>query len=134
MNMHSNRPVTVLQVPEQLNQAQAESFLSELNSVLQSERPRIVLDCSEVQSIESAGVEVLLHIMQEAMKRDGDVKLAGLPPMSMVILELMKVDRLFEVFETPDEAVRSFHALPAYSIPAEQQWLGHSGGELETAS
>jgi anti-sigma B factor antagonist len=132
--MYSSGPIIVMQVPERLNQAEAEVFLGELQPMLESERPRIVLDCSEVQYMESAGVEMLLRCMEEAMKRDGDVKLAAVAPASAVILELMKVDRLFEVFDTSDEAVRSFHAVPAFASPANQPWIAPSAGEFDAAS
>jgi anti-sigma B factor antagonist len=131
--MHASRPVIVMQVPERLYETEAEVFRNELKSLLEAERPRIVLDCSEVKDIDSKGVDMLLHSMDEAMKRDGDVKLAAVGPGSAVILELMKVDRLFEMFDTTDEAVRSFHALPLYDIPQEQDWA-QGAGSFEAAS
>jgi anti-sigma B factor antagonist len=131
--MYTSGPVVVMQVPERLDQSEAETFMSELKPLLEGERPRIVLDCSEIQYMESAGVEMMLHCMEEAMKRDGDVKLAAVAPSSAVILELMKADRLFEVFDTPDEAVRSFQALAA-PVPASQLWIGQSAADLEAAS
>jgi anti-sigma B factor antagonist len=131
--MHAGRPVIVMQAPERLYEADAENFCNELKVLLEAERPRLVLDCSQVKDIDSKGVDVLLHCMDEAMKRDGDIKLAALAPGSAVILELMKVDRLFEIFDTPGEAVQSFHALPAYDIPPEQHWVERAGN-LEAAS
>lgn len=120
--MHASRPVIVMQVPERLYEMEAEVFRNELKSMLEAERPRVVLDCSDVKDIDSKGVDMLLHCMDEAMKRDGDVKLAAVGPGSAVILEMMKVDRLFEMFDTTDEAVESFHALPLYDMPQEQHW------------
>jgi anti-sigma B factor antagonist len=127
-------PVIIVQVPEQMNQSEAVTFLAELKPLLEGERPRIVLDCSEIQEIDSAGVETMLLCMEEAMKRDGDVKLAAVAPTSAVILELMKVDRLFEVFDTADEAARSFHAIPAPATSANLHWIDSSAGDLEAAS
>ena len=103
-------PVIVIDLPEQLNQKEVNTFLHGLQPLLENDRPHLVLDCSKVQHIDSAGVDMLLHCLEEAMKRDGDLKLAAVSPASAAILELMRVDRLFEVFETPKEAARSFHA------------------------
>jgi len=75
--MCASRPVIVMQVPERLYEPQAMAFRQDLKHFLQNERPRIVLDCSGVKDIDSVGVETLLHCMDEAMKRDGDVKLAA---------------------------------------------------------
>jgi len=126
-------PVLIVQAPEQLNRTEAKAFFNELRPLLEEERPRIVLDCSEIKNLDSAGVEVLLISMEEAMKRDGDVKLAAVSPSSAAILELMRVDRLFEIFETCEEAVRSFHSFPSYADPADNAWVPGVLG-LEAAS
>src|SRR3981081_4445667 len=95
--MSTSGPVIVMQLPEQLKRPEVAPFLDELQPLLESDRPRVVLDCSQVREMDSAGVEMLLHCMQEAMKRDGDLKLAAISPQAAVILELMRVDRLFEL-------------------------------------
>jgi anti-sigma B factor antagonist len=132
--MYPSRPVIVMQAPERLNQSEAERFFAEMKPLLEAERPRIVLDCSEIQDMDSAGVETLLRCMEEAMKRDGDIKLAAVAPASAIVLELMRADRLFEVFNTSDEAVRSFHSVSAQAVPQEQMWIDPAAGEFEAAS
>jgi anti-anti-sigma regulatory factor len=86
--------------------------------------------------MDSAGIEVLLNCMEEAMKRDGDLKLAALSPASAAILELMRVDRLFEVFESADEAARSFHAVASLEEPQSPPWYSvpHALPDLKSAS
>jgi anti-sigma B factor antagonist len=127
--MYTRGPVIVMELPERLNGAEGKTFQRDLQPLIEVDRPRLVLDCSRVQYMDSVGIEMLLHCMDEVMKRDGDLKLAALSPSSAAILELMRVDRLFEVFESADEAARSFHAvatpdsstnLPWYANPFEQ--------------
>jgi anti-sigma B factor antagonist len=120
--MYSKGPVVVMELPEELRQAEVSTFLEELTPLLENDRPRIILDCSRVQHIDSAGVEMLLHCLGEAMKRDGDVKLAAVPPESAIILELMRVDRLFEVFQTSEDAARSFQEFGVAPPPPNQPW------------
>jgi anti-sigma B factor antagonist len=110
--MHTSRSVIVMQLPEQLTHMEVGKFLGELQPLLESDCPRMVLDCSQVWHIDSAGVEMLLHCVQEAMKRDGDLKLAAVSPASGTIKELMRLDRLLETFATTEEAVRSFQNPP----------------------
>ena len=93
--MLTSGPVVVMQVPEQLNGESVRDFMQELGPLLESHRPRIVLECSQVRCMDSAGVEMLLQCLEEALKRDGDLKLAALSPESEVILELMRVARVF---------------------------------------
>ena len=115
--MHTKGPVVVMELPEQLNHTQVRSLLRELRPLLESDRPRLVLECSQVRHMDSAGVEMLLHCMQEAMKRDGDLKLAAVSSATGAILELMRVDRLFEIFDTEREAVQSFDEFNSYATP-----------------
>ena len=111
-----------MEVPEQFSGASVDEFVRDLQPLLESSRPRIVLDCSQVRSLGSDGVEMLLLCMEETMKRDGDVKLAAPSAEASVMLELMRVDRLFEIFETSEEAVRSFAAMPVESAPQNDAW------------
>jgi anti-sigma B factor antagonist len=48
--------------------------------------------------------------MSEAMRRDGDLKLAALSPQASIVLEMTRTDRLFEIYESSSDAVRSFSA------------------------
>lgn len=128
--MLTSGPVVVMQVPEQLNGGEAHTFLQELGPLLESNRPRIVLDCSLVRSMDSAGVETLLQSLEEALKRDGDLKLAALSSEAEVILELMRVARVFETFATSDEAVRSFNVVSIDAIPQDAPWYTTMFGDL----
>jgi anti-sigma B factor antagonist len=129
-NMLTSGPVVVMQVPEQFNAGEVRNFMEELGPLLESNRPRIVLDCSQVRSIDSAGVEALLQCLEETLKRDGDLKLAALSPESEVILELMRVARVFEAYPTSDEAVRSFNALPVDAVSQDAPWYSAVFGDL----
>jgi len=128
--MLTSGPVVVMQVPEILNVGGVHNFMQELGPLLESNRPRIVLDCSLVCSMESAGVEMLLRCLEEVLKRDGDLKLAALSREAEVILELMRVARVFETYQTCEEAVRSFHAIPADAVPQDAPWYTNVFNEL----
>jgi len=134
--MFTRGPVIVMELPERLNGAEGKAFMRDLEPLLEVDRPRLVLDCSQVQYMDSVGIEILLHCMDEAMKRDGDLKLAALSPSSAAILELMRVDRLFEVFDSAEEAARSFHAIATPESAASMPWYagGYRLPNLKSAS
>ncbi len=107
--METSRPVIVKRMPDRLNQRQARMFLRDIQPLLNTDRPQLVFDCSLIRQMDAAGVDMLLHCMAEVMKRDGELKLAAVSPHAAVVLELTRTDRLFEVFETSGDAVRSFY-------------------------
>lgn len=104
----SSRPVVVRRMPQRLNGRTARDFLRDVEPCLSVDRPQLVFDLSEVLQLDAAGVEMLLRCMSEAHKRDGDVKLASLSEQAEVVLELTRTERLFEIYETSADAVRSF--------------------------
>ena len=106
-------PVVVKRLPEQLKLKEIQIFLHEVEPLFKASRPRIVFDFSQVNRMDSAGVDMLLYCLEQAIKRNGDLKLAAITPMAAVVLELTLVDRLFEVFETVSAAVHSFSGFPA---------------------
>jgi hypothetical protein len=53
-------------------------------------------------------VYMLLCCLEETLKRNGDVKLAAVPPAAMAVLNVTGVDRVFEIYDTIPEASNSF--------------------------
>jgi anti-anti-sigma regulatory factor len=106
------RPVTVMQLPERLGVKEGRSFLREVENRMNMERPYLVLDCSAVSHLDNSVVHLLLRCLEEAMKRNGDVKLAGIPLLTEGVPGLTGTSRLFEIFDTTADAVNSFHQLP----------------------
>lgn len=109
------RVVVVKQVPERLTGNQGRSFLGEIQVCVKTDRPRIVLDCSKVRELDRQALHILLCCLEEAMKHNGDVKLAELPPGAHAFLESTGANRVFDTYATTAEAVETFHQLPAIS-------------------
>lgn len=106
--METSRPVVVKRIPERLNAPASKKFLSEVAPFLRSDRPQLVFDLSQVKQMDAAGVDMLLHCLNQTMKRDGDVKLASLSPQAAVVLEMTRTERLFEIYQNSTDAVRSY--------------------------
>jgi anti-anti-sigma regulatory factor len=106
------RAVAVKRVPGVLSVPHKVAFLHEIESVINANRPRLVLDCSNLGECSTSTIHLLLHCLEEAMKRNGDVKLAAVPAAAAIVLVSTGVARLFETFDTTAEAVNSFHQLP----------------------
>lgn len=106
--MEKNRPVVVKRIAERLNSRQAKDFMREMDKVVNSDRPQLVFDCSQVKQIDAAGVEMLLHCLSRAIKHDGDLKLAAVSPQMEIVLQMTRTDRLFEIYDSATDAVLSF--------------------------
>jgi anti-anti-sigma regulatory factor len=103
------RPVAVMQFPEPSKKREVRNFAREVERCMDVTRPFVVLDCSNVRHLNKTVVHLLLGCLEEAMKRNGDVKLVGLPLTADAILGSTGTNRLFEIFDTTADAVNSFH-------------------------
>ena len=108
MTLHP-RPVSIRQLPVILDRKQERLYLRDLERDLNVVRPAIVIDCSHCANMNLAAIHLLLRCLEEAMKRNGDIRLSGISPEGRLLLERAGVDRLFRIFPTIGEAVESFH-------------------------
>ena len=105
------RSVAVKQLPEKLSVKQGRLLFQEIAKSMDADRPRLVLDCAKVAVMDWSVIHLLLCCLEEAMKRNGDVKLAAIPRGAEALLERTGVNRLFDIFDSSVEAVSSFHQL-----------------------
>jgi|SRR5579864_1047940 len=125
-----SRPVVVKRMPERMDLPNSRRFLSEVQPLLNADRPQVVFDLSSVRRLDAAGVETLLKCMNLAMRRDGDVKLAALSAESAVVLELTRADRLFEIYESSTDAARSFTYFLPNTLRQESDHSGRTDGRI----
>ena len=103
------RAVSVMQLPELKSAKQRQNFLRDMQGCIDAERPLVVLDCSSVGELDGPKMYLLLCCLEEAMKRNGDVKLAGLNASAETALKNFGTNCLFDLHDTTAAAVSSFH-------------------------
>ena len=103
-----SRVVAVRQVPERVNRKSQRRFLRSLQGSIKVHRPWIVFDCSKIRRMDERTTLLLLCCLEDAMKGNGDVRLAAIPKHAKPMLDFTGADRLFEIFDTNEEAVQSF--------------------------
>ena len=107
--------VAVKQLPETLTYKQGRIFFRELETSMTVDRPGIVLDCSKVHVIDGTAIHLMLCCLEEAMKRNGDVRLSALSAEAKGMLKLKGADRLFRIYNTNAEATSSFYHSQAHT-------------------
>jgi len=76
----------------------------------------ILLNFRDVYHIDSSGLEHLLGASVAAHKAGGSLKLSGLTKKLHDVLHLSRLLTVFDVFETEEEALRSFGVPPMYCL------------------
>jgi anti-sigma B factor antagonist len=68
----------------------------------------IVLDFQELDYISSAGLGVLMGLIEEVRTHEGDIKLAALPEKIFHVLDLLGFPMVFQIYPTVTEAIAAF--------------------------
>lgn len=106
--MIRERVVIVRHIPKSFAGVQMSEFFHEVKSCLDVDRPCLVLDCSQLSQIDKRLILSLLGCLEEAMKRNGDVRLAGVSHQVRAALKATDADVLFRSFESTADAIASF--------------------------
>lgn len=103
--------------PRERGSAWEVTFLRELDHWIEgSNRPRVVLDCSELEGIGLPEIRLFMSCLERVMKRNGDARLACLSPGAREVLSRSGVERLFRIYDSRESAVRSFDTHPNFEI------------------
>ena len=76
------------------------------------ETNRIVLDLAWVEFIDSCGLGVLVASLISSRHRRAEIKIAALGRKARQVMTTARVDQLFEIYDSADDAIHSFHIHP----------------------
>jgi anti-anti-sigma factor len=99
--------VAVLKPMGAIVEEDAETFSSKLAKKIEGPG-RVVVMLAEVPYMDSTGLEGLLEASDAMLQRNTQLKLVALTPTCREILELTALAGRFQIFESVDDAVRSF--------------------------
>ena len=80
-------------------------FREDMLAVLQNDFNELVVNLEHVAVMNSAGLGVLIMAQDKIKKRGGRIKLTHLQPLMQDIFARMRLDTLFEIYDTIDEAL-----------------------------
>lgn len=101
-------PVLVVELPmSTLDATTGAAFCDEVEPYLEEEA-QVVFDLHRVQLVDSAGVSSLLACLKHLVAVGGDLKLCALTPQVGATLDLARIPRIVEIYDTREDAVRSY--------------------------
>jgi anti-sigma B factor antagonist len=76
-----------------------------LNQMIVTKPKKLVVDMAQVSYIDSSGLAVLIEGMQNVAAYGGKFSLAGLQDGVRPIFEIARLDQVFKIFPTVDDAL-----------------------------
>jgi anti-sigma B factor antagonist len=71
---------------------------------------KVVLDLSALTFVDSSGLGALLSCLRQVSSKGGDLKLCSLTTQVRAVFLLVRMHRLFDIYNTKDEAIQAFNA------------------------
>jgi anti-sigma B factor antagonist len=102
--------VAVCRVRGDLDSSSSAEMIEILEREIGRGAKQIVLDLAGTPYIDSSGLGALVMVLKKARLASGDVKLCGLEAEARKVLELTRLDRIFDVSRTADDAVKQYMA------------------------
>ena len=100
--------VTLLYPKGFVNAHTVRLFESEIQKALDEQRYRLVVNCSGLTYIASAGLGALMGVIEEVRHHGGDIRLADLNETVRNIFEILGFNHLYRIFPSEVEAILSF--------------------------
>ncbi len=100
--------VTVIDVEGQLIVGNRQELKQKVLDELESGARKFLIDFSDTGYIDSSGLGVLVSLSKKIREQGGELRLANLNEDLRTLFELTKLDTLFHIANSRDEALQSF--------------------------
>ena len=100
--------VTVLDVEGQLIVGNRQELKQKVLDELEGGERRFLIDFEDTGYIDSSGLGVLVSLSKKIREQGGELRLANLNEDLRTLFELTKLDTLFQIADSRDEALSSF--------------------------
>lgn len=92
-----------------LDEANIAEIGGTLNAMIdEEESPKMLLDFANVDHLSSAALGMLINANNRIRQKNGQLRLANIKPQIMEVFVITKLNKLFRIMTTRDEAQASF--------------------------
>lgn len=89
-------------------QTSVDDFHAMMLPYLDMDQPRIVIDMSHVEFVDSSFLGALVMTLKRSVAKGGDVKIYGLQVPVRKLFEMLRLFRIFDIHDTEEQACQSF--------------------------
>lgn len=100
--------ITVIDVEGQLIVGNRQELKKEVLGQLEGGERKFLIDFSQTGYIDSSGLGVLVSLSKKIREQGGELRLASLNEDLRTLFELTKLDTLFQISKSRDDALSSF--------------------------
>ena len=102
------QPVQIVRVEGYLDSSTFPQLQDRLSEFISEKNYRFVIDVEELNYISSAGLGVLMGMLQEVREHEGDLKMANMSTKIRNVFDMLGFSRLLRIYDSVDQAVEAF--------------------------
>jgi anti-sigma B factor antagonist len=100
--------VIVLTLRGSLDIGTVSAMRADLDSFLSTGQHKVLFDLYDLEQIDSSGIGAIIALFKRVCSNKGDMKISRLIGQPKEIFSLLRLDRVFEIYNDFDEAIKSF--------------------------
>jgi anti-sigma B factor antagonist len=104
----SKGDVIVLDIAGEIDLYNAPEIKDIINKLIEERKYNVVINLEKVSYIDSSGIGALISSLSNLKKYQGGLKIINVFASVRKVFELTKLTSFFEIFDSEDEAVKSF--------------------------
>lgn len=110
MNVEQSGDITIIALHgEQLDASNAEEFKRDIAPLLE-DKTKVVFDMTALEFMDSAGLGAMLSCLRRLNSAGGDLKLFGMSKAVRAVVQITRMHRIFDIFDTKEDALQAFEA------------------------
>lgn len=108
MRITKQNDIHIIGIESNLSTENAGEFRRVLNELIETPGAKIILDFKDVTAIPSLCIGIIANTYRELQAKNGILKIVNLAKPLKEIFETVNLTKLIEVFDTTDDAIKSF--------------------------
>lgn len=109
INNRNKNGITVLDIIGELDAHTASKLEQSLKSLIDEKKFNIVVNCSSLDYIASAGLGVFMAYIEDVRMLGGDIKLSNMSDRVYNVFDLLGFPALYDILPDEEEAISNFN-------------------------
>ncbi|MBF0537919.1 MAG: STAS domain-containing protein [Nitrospirae bacterium] len=106
VDLIDNNGVTVVSPSGEIDMYSSPELRKQLLTLIKKKTSTIIIALHDVTYIDSSGIATFVEALKRMMPYKGKLKIAEVPESIMRIFNFSKLDKVFEMYESVDDAIK----------------------------
>ena len=108
VNLEENNGISIFNVVGDIDINSAPEIKKRFDKDITRDKNMVLINLKEVDYVDSSGLATLVEVLKNVRACDGKLKLASLSMKFKELFEITKLDKLFDINDNVEEALKTF--------------------------